>query len=322
MTRAIVQSSYGGREVLAMSDVDIGKPGPGQLHIRHRAIGVNFHDIYVRTGLYRTLQVPGTPGIEAVGDIVAVGDDVSAWKVGQRVAYVDGTYGAYAEERLISQNLLLAAPDDISDELLASHLVRGLTAAVLLTDVYALKAKNTFVVHAAAGGMGRILSSWATSIGAQVVGTVGSADKIPAAQANCKTVLLYTDAAWPQQAVSALGRSADYVCDSIGGPTFDGSLEVASSCGHIAVFGQSGGEIKNFAISALARKSLTVSRPILFHYYAKPEKRAVLWKDFIDAVRKGGVVLTPPIVLPLEQAGEAQSMLEERRAPSSIVLKP
>ncbi len=174
MAQAVVIEQYGGPEVLQLKQVDVPAPGAGQVRIKHTRIGVNFHDVYVRSGLYKTLPLPGTPGIEAVGVIEECGANVDRWKVGDRIAYVTGGYGVYASERLMNAAELLHVPDDISDTVAASALLRGLTVEMLLRRVHNFQPGDWVLVQAAAGGVGQLLCQWASHIGARVIGTVAA----------------------------------------------------------------------------------------------------------------------------------------------------
>src|SRR5581483_4452426 len=182
--RAIVIRRSGGPEVLALEPVEVGAPGPGEVRLRQTAIGVNFHDAYVRSGSYQTLKLPGVPGVEAAGVIDAVGPGVAGFRPGDRVGYVTRAYGAYAQERLIAANLLIPLPDTVSDQTAAATLVKGLTAWLLIAKLRPLKSGDVCLVHAAAGGVGRILTRWASWLGARVIGTVGDAAKAEIARAD------------------------------------------------------------------------------------------------------------------------------------------
>lgn len=191
MTRAIVLRETGGPETLRLEDIAVGAPGPGEIRIRQKAIGVNFHDVYVRSGLYRTLPLPGTPGIEAVGVIETLGEGVEGFVTGQRVGYVSAGYGAYAEARCLPAALAVALPDALSDEAAASILLKGLTACMLVRRVHTIAPGETVLVHAAAGGVGQLVCAWAKHLGARVIGTVGSPAKAEvAARAGADHVVL------------------------------------------------------------------------------------------------------------------------------------
>jgi NADPH2:quinone reductase len=192
MPRAVVMHTPGGPEVLKLESIDVGTPGPGQARLRQTAVGVNFHDIYVRSGLYKTLPLPGIPGLEAVGVVEAVGPNVERVKVGDRVGCLTISYGGYAEERLADADALIKLPDEIDDRTAAATLLRGLTARMLVRHVHAIGPGVTVLVHAAAGGVGGLLCQWAHHLGATVIGTVGSEEKARSVrQSGCDHVILY-----------------------------------------------------------------------------------------------------------------------------------
>ncbi|WP_157220797.1 alcohol dehydrogenase catalytic domain-containing protein [Flavisphingomonas formosensis] len=321
-SKAIVQTGYGDRNVFEVQHLQVPPPGPREVRIRHTAVGVNFHDIYVRTGLYKILAIPGIPGIEAVGEITEVGSEVPAWRVGQRAAYVDRGYGAYCEERVVAENLLIAPPSILSDQVVATSLLRGLTAAMLLEQVYHVKDDDLCLIHAAAGSTGALLVPWARHLGARVVGTIGQRPLAPETAALCEHVYSYADAHWSEQALAEYGPHFQYICDSVGAPTLEGSLAVAARCGHVALFGQSGGMVEDIPVRALAAKSLSVTRPNVFDYLSDDERRRAMTRSFIVMVERQGLSLPEPVSLPLDKAGEAHKMLEERLTQAPIALIP
>ena len=271
MATAIVLRTYGGPEVLTSERAEVGRPGRGELRVRQTAIGVNFHDCYVRSGLYRTLALPGIPGIEAAGVIEEIGPDVSGFAVGDRIAYVTGQYGAYASERLMQAAIALRLPAGISEAVAATVLLKGLTTEMLTREVHPLKAGDVVLVHAAAGGVGRLLCRRARQLGATVIGTVGSAAKAEIARASgCAHTILYRQEDFVARVKEITGgRGVDIAYDSVGRDTFDGSLESLALRGHLVNFGQASGSVPPFEIARLAARSTSVSRPILFHYVAE-----------------------------------------------------
>src|ERR1700736_604980 len=222
MTRAIVLHETGGPERLIWEPVEVGVPGPGELRVRQTAIGVNFHDTYVRTGLYKTLSLPGIPGVEAAGVVERVGPDVTAFVPGDRVCYVDPSYGAYSEVRLLPAALAFRLPDAISDETAASLAVKGLTACMLLRHTRRVLPEETLLIHAAAGGVGQSLVHWAKHLGAKVIATVGSAEKAAIAHGcGADQVILYRTENFVERVASFThGRGVDVVYDSVGADTF------------------------------------------------------------------------------------------------------
>lgn len=322
MAVAVVQHGYGGVDVLKLEPVELAAPAPDEVRIRHRAIGLNFHDIYVREGTTRTLPLPGIPGIEAVGEIIAVGKAVRNWEIGTRVAYISRRYGAYSSERNISQDLLMRPPAGLGDDIIACSLVRGMTAAVLLTKLRAVGPGQSVLVHAASGSLGRLLCDWAKQLGARVAGTVRSAERVGAAPRSCDQVFVLSDPDWAERVYAYFGTGADYVLDSIGAPTFMRSLDATAVCGHVCLVGQAGGSIENIPVSALARKSMTFTRPIVFDWYRSGAVAEALVSGFFALVERQVLEVRPPMVLPLEEVAKAQALLQQRSLDSPIVLRP
>lgn len=322
--QAIVIREYGGSDVLKCESIDVPAPAAGQLRIRQTGIGVNFHDVYVRSGLYKTLALPGILGCEAVGLVEEIGADVTGFTVGARIAYVTGSYGAYASHRLIDAKLALHVPDTVPGGLVATNLLRAMTVDMLLSQVAQIKAGDTVLVQAAAGGVGRLLCQWASHIGATVIGTVGSAEKAVQAKASgCDHTILYRETDF-ETAVADLtnGGGVDVAYDSVGADTFYGSLETLKPTGHLVNFGQSSGPVKPLEMPQLAAKSLTVSRPILFHYLNKGNAYQQMAASVFGAFAKGVITADDPTVIPLDQAAQAHDTLEGRTGGGSLMLKP
>ena len=324
MATAMIMHEAGGPQVLRPETVTVGEPGPGQVRLKQTAIGVNFHDIYVRSGLYQTLTLPGIPGLEAAGVVDAVGEGVTAFAAGDRVAYTSGNYGAYADQRLIDAGRLVRLPDDIDDVLAAGMMVRGLTARILLTDVFPVREGSVILVQAAAGGVGQLLCQWARHLGATVIGTVGSQDKAERARRHgCHHVILYRE----QNVVDTVkqltdGRGVDVAYDSVGKDTFYDSLACLAPRGHLVNFGQSSGPVEPLAMPRLAAGSFTVVRPMLGHYTADPADRDAAADAFFQALRDG--ILTPddPVRYALQDVGQAHDDMEARRTHGAVVLIP
>ncbi|HIK75995.1 MAG TPA: quinone oxidoreductase [Alcanivorax sp.] len=324
MATAMIMHEAGGPDVLRLEDITVGEPGPGQVRLKQTAIGVNFHDIYVRSGLYQTLTLPGIPGLEAAGVVEAVGEGVTAFAAGDRVAYTSGNYGAYADQRLIDADRLVRLPDDIDDVLVAGMMVRGLTARILLTDVFPVREGSVILVQAAAGGVGQLLCQWARHLGATVIGTVGSQDKAERARRHgCHHVILYRE----QNVVDTVkqltdGRGVDVAYDSVGKDTFYDSLACLAPRGHLVNFGQSSGPVEPLAMPRLAAGSFTVVRPMLGHYTADPADRDAAADAFFQALRDG--ILTPddPVRYALQDVGQAHDDMEARRTHGAVVLMP
>jgi len=324
MAHAIVLREHGGPETLRFEPVDLAGPAPGELQIRQSAIGVNFHDVYVRTGLYRTLPLPGTPGIEGVGTVEAVGAGVEDFRIGDRVGYVSAHYGAYASERNLPARLAVKLPDTMDDRLAATVLLKGLTAEMLLRRVTHVGAGMTVLVHAAAGGVWRLLCQWAAHLGATVMGTVGSeAKELIARQSGCRHTILYrsTDFVEAVRTITG-GLGADVVFDSVGKTTFDGSLEALAKLGHLVNFGQSSGSIEPFAVSRLAAKSNSLTRPILFHYLEDPKRLRDMAASLFEAFARGVITAAPGRAFPLAEAARAHTALEARSAEGPFILIP
>jgi NADPH2:quinone reductase len=322
VTRAIVLREHGGPEKLRWEAVEVGEPGPGELRIRHTAVGVNFHDTYVRTGLYKTLSLPGIPGIEAAGIVERVGSDVTAFVPGDRICYVDQSYGAYSEVRLLPAALAFRLPDAISDETAASLAVKGLTACMLLRHTRRVLPEETLLIHAAAGGVGQSLVHWAKRLGANVIATVGSAEKAAIARGcGADHVILYRTENFVERVASFThGRGVDVVYDSVGADTFSGSLDCLGYFGTLVNFGQSSGPVPPFPVSRLSARSNAVVRPILFHYLRERSARDAMAEETFKMVQAG--VLTPRIGLrvPLSRAAEAHAALESRGTTGAIIL--
>ena len=324
MPKAVVIRQYGGAEELKLERVELGLPGPGQVRFRQGAVGVNFHDIYVRSGLYKTLALPGVPGVEAAGTIEAVGPGVQGFAVGDRAAYVTHTYGAYADTRLIDAAHLIKVPAGIDDRALAASMVKGLTALMLTTKLRPLRARDTCLIYAAAGGVGQVLCQIARRIGARVIGVVGAADKVARARASgCDEVILRSEKNIVAEVMSLTqGRGVDIVYDSVGKETFEASLEVLAMRGHLVNFGQASGPVAPFSPARLAPKSNAVWRPILFHYLADPVERQAMADEFFAAILTGEVKIEIGKSFRLDEAPAAHAALESGATTSSIILLP
>jgi NADPH2:quinone reductase len=324
MAQAIVLREPGDASVLRMENVTVGAPGPGELRLRQNAIGVNFHDIYVRSGLYKTLPLPGIPGIEAAGVVEAVGPEVDGFQAGDQVGYVTAQYGAYASERVLPADLAIKLPAWLDDTAAASVLVRGLTVQMLTRMAHRVEPGAYVLVHAAAGGVGRMLCQTLRGTGAHVIGTAGSPEKATVARAaSCHEVILYRDKGFVADVRSITGgRGVDVVYDSVGKDTFMGSLDCLAVRGHVINFGQASGPVPPIEMSRLATGSHTVSRPILFHYLAVCIERESMVATLFDSIARGTVTVEGIRSFPLAHPGAAQEVLESRRATGPIVLVP
>ena len=324
MAEAIILREHGGPEVLRPEAIEVGAPGPGELRIRQTAIGVNFHDCYVRSGLYRTLALPGIPGIEAAGVVEAIGDGVTGFAAGDRIGTITAGYGGYASHRLLPAALALRLPDGMSDALAASVLLKGLTAEMLVRQVHRVAPGQTLLVQAAAGGVGRLLCQWAAHLGATVIGTVGSEAKAAIARAaGCHHVILYREEDFVARVKEIThGRGVAAAYDSVGRDTFDGSLECLAPRGHLVNFGQSSGPIPPFAITRLAAKSNSLTRPMVFHYAAERAALEAMAESLFAAISSGAVRAEVGQALPLADAARAHALLESRQAEAPLILLP
>jgi NADPH2:quinone reductase len=324
MSYAIVLRDTGGPEKLRYESVNVADPGPGELQIRHTAIGVNFHDTYVRSGLYDTLKLPGIPGLEAAAIVEKVGPSVTGFTAGDRIAYIDASYGAYSERRILSASLALRLPSSVSDEAAASLTIKGFTACMLLRRVHQVRAGETLLIHAAAGGVGQPLVRWAKHLGATVIATVGSEEKAAIArECGADHVVLYRRENFAERVAKITGgNGVEVVYDSVGADTFDGSLECLSYFGTLVNFGQSSGPVSPFAISRLAAKSNGIVRPMLFHYIRGRAALEAMAHESYEAMDKGIIRSEVRLRLPLSRAGEAHMQLESRTTIGPIVLVP
>jgi len=324
MAQAIVLREYGAPGTLKLESTEVAAPAAGELRIRQTAIGVNFHDVYVRSGLYRTLALPGTPGIEGVGIVEAVGPDVVGFAVGDRIGYVSGQYGAYASERILPARAALHLPDSMDDRLAATILLKGLTAEMLVRRVLRVEKGMTVLVHAAAGGVGRLLCQWASHLGATVIGTVGSEAKSRIArESGCQHTILYRETDFVAEVKRITnGRGVDVVYDSVGKDTFDGSLDSLAKLGHLVNFGQSSGPVAPLEISRLAPKSNAVSRPVLFHYLEDGERMRDMARNLFEAFSQGILSAEAGQAFRLADAAAAHETLESRSATGPCLLIP
>lgn len=292
MTHAIRIHETGGPEVLSWEEYDPGRPGEGEVLIRHEAVGLNFIDVYHRTGLYPLPELPTTPGLEGAGQVESVGKGVTEFKEGDRVAYAGVPPGAYAEKRCIPAHRLVKLPEAIDTRQAAGMMLQGMTARYLLHGCFKVGPETTLLIHAASGGVGSIVCQWAKHLGATTIGTVGSKEKAARAKENgCTHTILYKDEDF-QTAVRDItkGRGVDVVYDSVGKSTFMKSLDCLRPMGTLVTFGQSSGPLEPFDLSLLAAKgSLFLTRPSLMHYTAAREDLLAHARDLFDVVASGAV---------------------------------
>src|SRR6202049_1107328 len=320
MTHAIRFHTTGGPEVLVWEEVSVGKPGPGQARIRQTAVGLNFVDIYNRSGLYPA-ELPSGLGSEGAGVVEEVGSGVSDLKPGDRVAYGNGPLGAYAEARLIPPDRLLKLPDGIDDKTAAAMMLKGLTAQYLIRQTYRVKAGDTILLHAAAGGVGLILGQWAKHLGATVIGTVGNDEKADLAKAHgCAHTIVYTREDFVKRVDEITGaKKVPVVYDSVGKDTFLKSLDCLAPLGVAALFGQSSGRVEPLNLG-LQKGSLYVTRPTLNTFAAKRENLVAMAKELFDVVKSGAVKIEVHQTYPLKDAAKAHADLEARKTTGSTVL--
>jgi NADPH:quinone reductase len=324
MTHAIRVHEHGGPEVLKWERIEVGDPGPGEVKIRQTAIGLNFIDVYHRTGLYPQPSLPFIPGSEGAGVVTAVGPGVRDLKVGRHVAYA-GVTGAYAEQRLVPADRVVKIPKGITDEIAASIMLKGMTAQYLLRRTYEVGGGTTLLFHAAAGGVGLIACQWAASLGATVIGTVGSAGKALIARAHgCDYVINSRKedfVAKVRDCTKSVG--VDVVYDSVGKDTFPGSLDCLKPLGMWVSFGQSSGPVPEFNITLLSQKgSLFATRPSLPHYTATRKDLVATANDLFEAVADGKVKVAVNQTYALADAAKAHRDLESRMTTGSTVLVP
>jgi NADPH:quinone reductase len=323
MTQAIRIHGYGGPEVLQWEPVEVGEPGSGEVRIRHTAIGLNFIDVYERTGLYQN-KLPLIPGREAAGVIEAVGSGVRNFSVGNRVAYVGSGPGAYVQQRVMSAERLLRIPDSIDDRTAAAMMLKGLTAQALLRQTYRVRKGDVLVVHAAAGGVGLILVQWARLIGATVIAIVGSQAKAELARGHGADHVLLIEDDWVAQVKSITrNRGASVVYDSIGKDTFMRSLDCVRPRGLMVTYGNASGPVPPIAPLELNKRgSLFLTRPTLFHYIATRAELQKAAQELFDLVVRSQIDVRVGQTFPLERAADAHRALEARETTGSTVLVP
>ena len=324
MPKSIRIHANGGPEVLRWEDVAVGDPGPGEARVRHTAIGVNYIDTYHRSGLYK-LALPTGLGSEAAGIVEAVGAGVDWVAAGDRVAYCGGPLGAYSEARVMPADRLVKLPNEVSDRSAACLMLKGLTVQYLFRQTYRLKAGDTILFHAAAGGVGLIACQWARALGVTMIGTVGSDAKAALAKENgCAHTIVYTRENFVER-VKALtgGKGVPVVYDGIGKDTFPASLDCVSPRGMWVLFGASSGAVPPFDMMLLAQKgSLFATRPTLFTYAAKREELTAMAAELFELVRAGKIVSEPRQTFALKDAAGAHIALESRATVGATVLLP
>lgn len=324
-SRAIVIRRHGGPEVLEVAEIDVPSPAPGEVQIRHAAVALNFVDVYYRTGLYKPSGgLPFVAGSEAAGTVVAIGSDVTGFREGDRVAYPSSN-GAYCDLRNIAASSLVHLPDGISFEMAAGGMMKGMTVEFLLNRTYKVGPGTTILWHAAAGGVGLIAGQWARALGATVIGTAGSKEKVKLASAHGYShVINYSDEDFVARVKELTeGRGVDVVYDSVGKDTFPGSLDCLKPRGLFVTFGNASGPVEPFAPGLLAQKgSLFMTRPTLGNYIATPQELKECAEALFAIVQGNKVVINVNQSYPLEEAARAHSDLEARRTSGTTLLIP
>ena len=324
MAKAIVLKEYGNSEVLKLEDIKVQKPQENEISIKQTAIGVHFHDVYVRSGLYKTLSLPGIPGLEAAGIVEEIGKKVTNFKPGDKVGYITKNYGAYTSHRNLDHKIAIKIPKNISTELMATNFSRAITVQMLMEEVTNVKANDIILITAVTGGVGKIFSQWAKSIGALVIGSVSSKEKALLAKSyGCDYTLIYDQPDFISKIMDITnGKGVDKVFDSVGKDTFENSIKSIRICGHLVNFGQSSGPVEPLLMSTLASKSLTVSRPILFDYISN----SIVYKKMTDSVfnafENNKIIIPKLRSFKLEDANLAHDILESRQGGGSIFLTP
>lgn len=324
MINAIRIHETGGPDVLKYEQVEIGKPAAGEAHIRHEAVGLNFIDVYFRTGLYKAAQLPFIPGQEGAGTVLAVGEGVTTVKVGDRVAYT-GAMGSYADERLIAADRLVRVPDTMDIRLAASMMLKGMTAYYLVNLTYKVKKGDTILIHAAAGGVGQIAGQWAKHLGATVIGTAGSQEKIDLALSlGYDHMINYREDNFVEKVKEITGgKGLPVVYDSVGKDTFPASLEVLQPRGLFVSYGNSSGPVPPFELALLSQRgSLFATRPTLWHYVASREELEQAANALFDVVQSGAVKINVSQTYDLRDAAQAHRDLEARKTTGTTVLIP
>ncbi|MBP5858357.1 SRPBCC family protein [Marivibrio halodurans] len=318
----MVMTAHGGPEVLERQTVEVPAPGPGEVRLRHTAIGLNFIDVYCRTGYFRLVDPPGILGMEAAGVVTDVGPGVHGLGEGDRVGYACPPPGAYAERRTMAADLLVPLPDDIPDETAAAGLLKGMTAAFLLHDVHRVTEGDTILVHAAAGGVGTLLCQWGRRLGATVIGTAGGPEKTRRARENGCAFPIDTTR---QDFVAAVrditdGRGCDVVYDAVGRDTIEKSFEALAVRGHLVSFGQASGPLPLLDMAGYAGKSACLSRPNYAHYTGTAAAVRRLSDRLFEGLRAGWLRVEAGQSFPLARVADAHRALESRQTTGSTIL--
>jgi NADPH:quinone reductase len=324
MTKAIRIHAYGGPEAMRWEDVPTPEPGPGEALVHHEAVGLNYIDVYFRTGLYKAPSLPATIGMEAAGTVTAVGPGVTEVAVGDRVAYASAPIGAYATDRVMAADRLVKVPDGIDPKTAAAMMLQGMTAQYLIRRTFRVKAGDTILVHAAAGGVGLILCQWAKYLGATVIGVVSTEQKAELARAHGAAHTVIGHANLPAEVKRITGGAmVPAVYDSVGKDTFTASLDCLAPLGLMISFGNASGPVPPFDLSVLSAKgSLYLTRPTLATYTAKRADLEQTARELFEVVQNGAVKINVNQTFPLQDAAAAHAALEARKTTGSTVLLP
>ena len=322
--KSVQIDKFGGPEVLVVKDVELGKPGPKEVLIKNLSIGLNFIDVYHRTGLY-PIPLPSGIGLEACGIIEEVGSEVKLFKVGDRVTHASMPIGAYSEKQIMPEEKLVSVPDGVSDEVASCITLKGITAEYLLHRAYPLKKGDKVLYHAAAGGLGQILCSWANALGAEVIGTVGSKAKEEIAKKNgCHHVINYTENNFVTEVEKLVGKNGiDVVYDGVGQKTFEGSIECLKVRGMMVAFGNASGYVHTLDIKKhINAKGLFFTRPSIAHYTVTREEFVESASKVFEAVLSGKIKINISKKYSLNNVKEAHEELEARILTGPAVIIP
>ncbi|MEQ9329382.1 MAG: quinone oxidoreductase [Rhodospirillales bacterium] len=324
MVKAVRIHEYGGPEKMVFEDVDVGDPGPGEARVTHKACGLNYIDTYQRSGLYKLPAMPAVLGMEGAGTVEAVGSGVTVVKPGDRVAYAGTPVGAYCEARVMPAEKLVKLPDNVSFETGAACMLQGMTVQYLLRQTHQVKAGDTVLFHAAAGGVGLLACQWAKHLGATVIGTVSSDAKAELARAaGCDHPIIYTREDFVERVKEITdGKGVPIAYDSIGKDTLLKSLECLSLKGHLVTFGQASGPVENFPPALLGTRSASLTRPTLMHYTATRPDLEACAGELLGLIGKGVLKININQTYALADTVQAHKDLESRKTTGSTVLLP
>lgn len=323
MSRVMRIHKPGGPDAMVLDDVEVGAPGPGQARVRHTAIGVNFIDVYHRTGEY-PLPLPHAIGMEAAGVVEAVGAGVTGLKIGDRVAYAAGPPGSYSEKSLLNAAVLVKVPDGIKDKIAACIMLQGMTARYLLKQSYKVRKGDWILVHAAAGGMGLLLCQWAKHLGAKVIGTTSSPEKMKLARKNgCDYPINYTTEDFVARVKEITGgKGVSVIYDGVGKDTVLKGFDCLAIRGHLVCYGAASGAPDPVSLKTLVAKSASLTRPTLFHHIGTRTELQASAKDVFKAVLDGVLKIQKPAEYKLADAAQAHRDLEGRKTTGSLILIP